>query len=648
MFHSHPSDVTTATSSAHQMNDVIAICREINSTIISTEKNPGVARMIMHKLFKNNHIDLCSILPPPYAQQYQESPYYQVHTLISATSVFFETILEDDQLCSELWDCILYQCEVSMAPPEPAKDSILFTVLSQYVTRILPCDENVAPASSIRVAHTPKTTQQTIRTPLQLFRANSPLVNRISIEERSHQMMSSPNVSFQPRLVQNFCNFVAKACTTAQFTNTNKLLLIRYLLKQFHVFCQFSTGDPDVDAWKLDLMADAPFKWQLFEFFKSCVSQVPSTTVFKDITMCWLTYCRPWRYHNMSDPTDLSSATKYRSFFERNVEFYEVILGKLIKRFAAFEMCEELIGTMRAIVEFAWKEPQTLLLRHVALDIQPHVHELLQQMQKVVRMHRAAIRKEQEENSGFWNSLFSGGPSQKTVSSRKLIADLLSLMKDSDSYIGTHLMHEMEENASMDDANHTKIQNGGLCTSLLQETPKSALGIPDFYIEPHSNHMLLTPSGKQQVINREKRFDYSKCTKDDAKAPARSHEIGIAVRLLTAVAQKLNEIPLVEQFGKKYSDNGLTGALARRLMYPPVPNLDPNATVPAYSARIYRTPPILRLRYFASYQSLFFTIWLLFAIKYGFTFTLVSLILFGLFVTVLIFANIEANTATQW
>lgn len=98
----------------------------------------------------------------------------------------------------------------------------------------------------------------------------------------------------------------------------------------------------------------------------------------------------------MSNPSDFAPAAKYRQFFEKNVEFYEVILGKILKRFSAFEMCEELLGSLRAIIEFAWKEPQTLLLRHIQLDIQPHSLELLKQMQVVVRMHRSAIQKEQD------------------------------------------------------------------------------------------------------------------------------------------------------------------------------------------------------------------------------------------------------------
>lgn len=168
-----------------------------------------------------------------------------------------------------------------------------------------------------------------------------------------------------------------------------------------------------------------------------------------------------------------------------------------------------------------------------------------------------------------------------------------------------------------------------LYTSLLNETPKSGLGIPDHFVDGPSNHMLLTPIGQRQVLNREKlvlivfryilsyyiifcrRFDYSNCIKDDPKAPTRSYELGIAVKLTTSLAQKLNELSFVQKIGDHYSQQSgkleiivffvihvisVIGAIARKVMYPPVPNLDPNATVPAYSARIIRSPPLLRLR----------------------------------------------------
>ncbi|CAL2029059.1 unnamed protein product [Caenorhabditis brenneri] len=624
---------------APPVDDVISICREISSNIISPEKNVSVSRMIIHKIFKNPHIDLCSILPPLLPQQYQDSPYCHINNLINGNSLFFETVLEDDQLCTDLWESILHQCEVSCAPTDPAKDSILFSAVSQYVTRMLPCDETIS--TSISVPRSPKITHQTIRTPLQVFRADSPLVNRISIEDRS-QMMSVSNFSFQPRLVQNFCSFVTKSCTTAQFTNANKLLLIRFLLKQFHVFCQFSTGDVDVDNWKLDLMAEAPFKWPLFEFFKSSISQVPTTTVFRDITMCWLTYARPWRYHNMANQSDFAPSAKYRNFFEKNLEFYEVILGKILKKFSAFEMCEELIASLRAVLEFAWKEPHTLLLRHIQLDMQHHSLELLKQMQVVVKMHKSIIENEEKEHSGFWNSLFWSADSDKLQSSRRLVNELVSLLKDSDSYVGTHFMSEIETPPPKETMNQT-FRGDKLLASLLNETPKSGLGIPDHYVDGPSNHMLLTPIGQKQVLNRERRFDFSKCTKDDPKAPVRSYELGAAVRLATNLAQKMNEFSFVKLIGDHYSEQSVVGAVARKIMYPPVPNPDPKAIVPAYSARIVRSPPLLRLRFFASYQSMFFIIWLFLAMKYGFTFTLVSFLCIGLILTVFLLAEQDSR-----
>ncbi|KAF1770813.1 hypothetical protein GCK72_002636 [Caenorhabditis remanei] len=622
------------------VDDVIAICRDISSNIISTERNVPIAKLIIQKLFRNPHIDLCAILPPP--QHYQESPYNHINSLINGNSIFFETVLEDDQLCSDLWDSILHQCEVSGAPTDPAKDSILFQLVAQYVTRMLPCDESAS--TSMSVPRSPKTIHQTIRTPLQLFRADSPLVNRISIEDRS-QIMSVTNVSFQPRLVQNFCSFIAKTCETAQFTNANRLLLIRFLLKQFHVFCQHSTGDTEVDSWKLDLMAAAPFKWPLLDFFKSSISQVPTSTVFRDIMMCWLTYARPWRYHNMSSPSDFAPAAKYKQFFEKNIEFYELVLGKIIKKFAAFEMCEELLTSLRAIVEFAWREPQTLLLLHVQLDIQPHVFELLKQMQVVVRTHMRIIQSENAKNSGFWGSLFPSAEIPRIASSERICNDLLTLLKDSDSYVGTHLMSEMEVTQVGGDANQTvDYARDRHCLSLLNETPKSGLGLPDHFIDSPTNHMVLTPIGQRQVLNREKRFDFSRCAKDDPKAPPRSYELAPAVRLTNALAQKLNEFSFVRSIGEHYSEKTVIGAIVRKVMYPPVPNLDPNATVPAYSARVVRSPPLLRLRFFASYMSIIGIGWVILAYNYGNIFTIVSVIVFALILSVLYLAQIDSGS----
>ncbi|EGT32863.1 hypothetical protein CAEBREN_13516 [Caenorhabditis brenneri] len=489
------------------------------------------------KIFKNPHIDLCSILPPLLPQQYQDSPYCHINNLINGNSLFFETVLEDDQLCTDLWESILHQCEVSCAPTDPAKDSILFSAVSQYVTRMLPCDETIS--TSISVPRSPKITHQTIRTPLQVFRADSPLVNRISI-------------------------------------------------------------------------------------------------------VCWLTYARPWRYHNMASQSDFAPSAKYRNFFEKNLEFYEVILGKILKKFSAFEMCEELIASLRAVLEFAWKEPHTLLLRHIQLDMQPHSLELLKQMQVVVKMHKSIIENEEKEHSGFWNSLFGSADSDKLQSSRRLVNELVLLLKDSDSYVGTHFMSEIETPPPKETMNQTS-RGDKLLASLLNETPKSGLGIPDHYVDVPSNHMLLTPIGQKQVLNRERRFDFSKCTKDDPKAPVRSYELGAAVRLATNLAQKLNEFSFVKLIGDHYSEQSVVGAVARKIMYPPVPNPDPKAIVPAYSARIVRSPPLLRLRFFASYQSMFFIIWLFLAMKYGFTFTLVSFLCIGLILTVFLLAEQDSR-----
>ena len=178
---------------------------------------------------------------------------------------------------------------------------------------MLPCDESAS--TSMSVPRSPKTIHQTIRTPLQLFRADSPLVNRISIGTvseffavlNSHYSRGSESnyvgdkrqfpAATSSKLLQFYCQNVRNGSihqckSIAAYSVFSEIpkncianfeYIFRFLLKQFHVFCQHSTGDTEVDSWKLDLMAAAPFKWPLLDFFKSSISQVPTSTVFRDI-----------------------------------------------------------------------------------------------------------------------------------------------------------------------------------------------------------------------------------------------------------------------------------------------------------------------------------------------------------------------------
>ncbi|VDK50434.1 unnamed protein product, partial [Cylicostephanus goldi] len=114
--------------------------------------------------------------------------------------------------------------------------------VSFYVTRLLPT-EPMAP----NVSRAPLVGEMGSRkhTPLDLFLPTSPLLNSMRLE--SPEFFSS---SLHPRHLTIFCNFVTVLCTTNDFPSANRLMILRYLLKQFHVFCLYDIADQDLLAVK--------------------------------------------------------------------------------------------------------------------------------------------------------------------------------------------------------------------------------------------------------------------------------------------------------------------------------------------------------------------------------------------------------------
>ncbi|CAB3407806.1 unnamed protein product [Caenorhabditis bovis] len=570
--------------------DVLAICRELSSYVASSDRNVNVARNIIQKIFKNKTIDMCSIVPNQ--ASFADGRYNAIFDLVNGYSPFFETVVDDDGLCDELWNSVLEQCESTCVNPEESKDSVLMNSVSTYVTKLLPCDESVLNMTQ----RSSSKSQHIIKTPLQLFRPSSPLVNRIEIGNPDEMVVSS-NANLQPRYVNVFCSLVKKTCSTASFPSPNRLLLLRYLLKQFHVFCLFETNDEYIDTLKNAMMLQPPFMNQLYAFFQTCLHHCPTASSFKDITACWLTYCRPWRYYNMANPSDIPPISKFIPFAKKNFDFYRTLLGKIIKKFSCFNLTIELTGTLRSIVEFSWKEPNCILLRNLGLNVQPHIVALLKDIKNVVVIQNEIIRKEKMENSSFINTIFGLSSTEKTEKGSQLIGIVESLLADCDKYLATRLMPELLAEIEEHDKSNAEL-NKTCMSTILTETPKSAL--PDHYIDGRTNLMILTPNGKRQVINGERKFDFSKSARQTTWHTISQLEFAPMVLLMNYAAENANRMPIVQKLAAKYTEPTFAGKLARLLMYPPVPNPDPNAASPIATRVRRRTPPMLKLRVFAN------------------------------------------------
>uniref|UniRef100_A0A1I7XEH7 Pecanex-like protein n=1 Tax=Heterorhabditis bacteriophora TaxID=37862 RepID=A0A1I7XEH7_HETBA len=224
----------------HSEDNLLTICHELSAQDLRhSEKSVGFAKLVIQKLFRDSNVDLCSIMQP--TNNSSDHPFNLVHNLIHSKSSFFETILDaDDSLSNELWTAIAEQADRTHQPVVQSTDSVMMQCVSYYVTRLLPID-----ATPIQLMRPCGGQSQRMRTPLDLFMPNSPILNRIKFD--SPDFFSS---SLHPRHLTIFCNFVSALCSTDQFPSANRLMILRYLLKQFHVFCLHEGSDPDLASIK--------------------------------------------------------------------------------------------------------------------------------------------------------------------------------------------------------------------------------------------------------------------------------------------------------------------------------------------------------------------------------------------------------------
>ncbi|WKX91363.1 hypothetical protein Q1695_009872 [Nippostrongylus brasiliensis] len=591
---------------------VVTVCRTLlnkEKEMSPSRRSSAYARLVIEKLFQNKAIDLCAIMPPVGDAQLAQYPYHLVHEVINSRSSFFESILEaDDGLSNELWLSICQQADMSLQPVPQSADSVLMQTVSFYVTRLLPT-EPTAPC----VSRTPLVGEMGHRkhTPLDLFLPTSPLLNSIKLE--SQEFFSS---SLHPRHLTIFCNFVSILCSTSDFPSANRLMMLRYLLKQFHVFCLYDVADQDMLAVKSSLHCRPPFTAQLYTFLHTFLEQCPTTFIFKDLVQCWMTFCRPWRYVDGTVSTSNADFLRgpWMPFIRAHEKFYRILLGKILRRVGMFDVTGESIRVIRAAVEFSWKEPMASLLRNLGINPRAHTRQLLETVAVNVRSMRNEVNfTKNAQKESFWDMLFGAPEPPGIQEKREIIQCVEGLLSDADANMGTHFVNELRTDSGPSDVpSHT--------TPVLSETPKRAPRLlPDHVKDPVTGLMYLTELGRRQVWSGERRFDFSMCSQLLPKwnTVAKPYEFPPLVALLTKVNEYLNRTTVVKTIAEDYSKDTILGTIARTVMDPPCPNPSSPFSSPVYSKTVKVIPPTLRIRVLANYGVLLaFFIVFLFA-RYG-------------------------------
>ncbi|ETN81290.1 hypothetical protein NECAME_08598, partial [Necator americanus] len=232
-------------------------------------------------------------------------------------------------------------------------------------------------------------------------------------------------------------------------------MMLRYLLKQFHVFCLYDIGDQDMLAVKSSLHIRPPFSAHLYTFLHTFLEQCPTMTIFKDLVQCWTTFCRPWRYVDPSVPPSdiLSSKASWMPFVRNHEKFYRILLGKILRRVAMFDLTIDSARVIRVAVECSWKEPMVTLLRELGVNPRPHTRQLLEGVTANLRIIKSSVATaRQERKQSFWDTLLGNPESPSILDKCDVISNVEVLLTDADANMGTHFV---AQTATVSDPSHS-------------------------------------------------------------------------------------------------------------------------------------------------------------------------------------------------
>ncbi|KAK6015885.1 hypothetical protein OSTOST_18640, partial [Ostertagia ostertagi] len=237
-----------------------------------------------------------------------------------------------------------------------------------------------------------------------------------------------------------------------------------------------------------------PFSSHLYTFLYTFLEQCPTAFIFKDLVQCWMTFCRPWRYADAL--MTLSNADFLRGpwmpFIRVHEKFYRILLGKILRRVAMFDLTAESVKVIRTAVEFSWKEPMVSMLRELGVNSRPHTRQLLETVVANLRPMKIAVTyTQQAQKQSLWDIIF-GAPEPPSVREQcEVIECVEGILSEADANMGTHFIAEVTPpNAD----NASTLSNR---TPQLSETPKRAPPrlLPDHVRDPVTGLMYLTELG---------------------------------------------------------------------------------------------------------------------------------------------------------
>ncbi|VDN92559.1 unnamed protein product [Brugia pahangi] len=581
---------------------------------------------VVDRIFNDSQIDLLSVLSQS-GMNDAGNEYDQVIELIGINSVVFKLLLESKSdffkyfmtsFCRHLErsSCIL--------PLKIVQDSVYMRLLSDYVCFMMPVNEENTSAVTGKKIHPENAMKSSYSTPLNLFKEEA--LRRYALCPSSHSIRTLRTMiqSISPHFLTFIYILVRSYCSLSNWPTDYRLIALRFVLKEIHVFALAESEDFNFSQSKLQLQWNAPFADELFDFFLSLFTRWPPNPSFINLFDVWVTWIRPWRYCG----NDLQ---RVMPFIRSNRRYYIELSDAFWERKFSLE-CTGDIENLASYICILTSPDMLEIYETLEYNLEPNVLALLNSLKNDAENLRLKVLKYEEQlakTNWFQRTFFCLeeelllSEQKKTLEAlERLILNASKAMPDGDC----------SESQDVNFATKTISTNEAESTynsskSLSSFSPLSRKQIPDHYIDSTTKLMYLTPLGRKQVAQGTHRFDYSNCWRATPPiiSSLRSDEVWWLSRLLYRISRAINRTKFIEHLSQSYNDTTLTGFIARLLLDPEYPNI----SVPAHSSVIAFQKPCLNLRYFAYYRNLipfciFFTLLFFLPISYC------SIILFGM------------------
>uniref|UniRef100_A0A915DMR7 Sphingomyelin phosphodiesterase 4 n=1 Tax=Ditylenchus dipsaci TaxID=166011 RepID=A0A915DMR7_9BILA len=555
------------------------------------------ARFVIQNLFGEDAAVGDLLLLKPRFDDVHAEALNRISGLVGFESTVFKTIYTNDELFSDFIR-MFSECAIrSQASADDALESIYIWLMLEYLEHILPITETklnfMKNSNWFSAPSSPGPATAGVSSPRKLLR---PEVLAASYSHLEHLAMRSSSMrSLYPRLLQFVGNLIKHLSSMNTWPSIAQIEVLKVVVDHYHEFILSDTDDPDFASLKLAMAQKPLFIHPLQTFLERSLTNWSLESNYKRLIELWMSLTH---HHCLAKCNEQKASVFMQASTQYFVGLFEVVVLRVLE-----SDCVTLL--------------KSCLLDVLEVNIFSNVHFL--------RLFRSYGLPTEDRTK-----MYSGAQGQADESILARIAfflfSLSEVPKVSPELVERHIkeLNQLLCNISQANLSDTRLDDSAVASPSRNYSHLSAEyssnesrsisllqpGLPDHQADPWTKMLYLTPQGRMQVLNREARFDYQKCSKQIAQTfPTVSRwEIGSLVKWLHLLSVRWTNCRLVRYLRQHSQDSTVVRQAAKLLLNAS----SPPKYVPVFSKFVPRHPARLNLRPFASIPVLIASIILLY------------------------------------